>query len=284
MTLYYESFDGQIIDFMSRGVYAQEPESLLDNEWNYTTITGINGIGKIKRFYKDAKAHNLTLDIMADNAKEFNEIMSNMHTVFERDVQRMTPGKIWWNGYYMRAYITSARHSDYDEIFESVTKQLTVLSLHPMWTKENRYSFAASVGEIGALDYGMEGFYEGYDYGGYDYGQAETIEVLNVDAVNSANFEMIIYGPISQPTVTIGDHKYGMDVDIPTGEFAVINTISKTIKQYDQYGRQQNIFNTRFRDSYIFEKLPAGALKILKSKDLAFDIVVYDERGEPKWI
>ena len=48
MTLYYESSDGQIIDFMSGGIYAQTPESLLDDESNYTTITGINGIGKIK--------------------------------------------------------------------------------------------------------------------------------------------------------------------------------------------------------------------------------------------
>ena len=130
----------------------------------------------------------------------------------------------------------------------------------------------------------MEGFYDGYDYGGYDYGQAEVIEVLSVDTVAGANFEMTIFGPISQPTIIIGDHKYGMDADIAAGEYAVINTISKTIKKYDQYGREENIYHTRARDSYIFEKLPTGALRILKAKELAFDVIVYDERGEPEWI
>ena len=284
MTLYYESSDGQIIDFMSGGIYAQTPESLLDDEWNYTTITGINGIGKIKRFYKDTKTYSLTLDIMADSAEKFNELMNHMYTVFDRDVQRMLPGKIWWNGYYKQAYIVSKKHSDYDELFESVTKQLTVLSIHPMWTKEYKHSYMASSGEVGALDYGMEGFYDGYDYGGYDYGQAEVIEVLSVDTVAGANFEMTIFGPISQPTIIIGDHKYGMDADIAAGEYAVINTISKTIKKYDQYGREENIYHTRARDSYIFEKLPTGALRILKAKELAFDVIVYDERGEPEWI
>ena len=265
MTLYYESSDGQIIDFMSGGIYAQEPESLLNDEWNYTTITGINGIGKIKRFYKDTKTYTLTLDIMADSAEEFNALMNHMYTVFDRDIQRMTPGKIWWNGYYKRAYIVSKKHSDYDELFESVTKQLTILSLHPMWTKDYKHSYIASSGEVGALDYGMEGFYDGFDYGGYDYGQAEIIEILSVDTVAGANFEMIIFGPISKPTITIGDHKYGMDADIAAGEYAVINTISKTAKKYDQYGREENIYHTRARDSYIFEKLPTGALRLLKA-------------------
>lgn len=100
MTLYYESSDGQIIDFMSGGIYAQEPESLLNDEWNYTTITGINGIGKIKRFYKDTKTYTLTLDIMADSAEEFNALMNHMYTVFDRDIQRMTPGKSYTHRHY----------------------------------------------------------------------------------------------------------------------------------------------------------------------------------------
>lgn len=284
MTLYYESADKTIINFMGGDIYAQEPETLTESEWKYTTISGVNGISKIKRFYKDAKAYNLTLDIMSDTREEFNELMANMHTVFDRDVQAMKPGRIWWNNFYKEAFVISMTNTEFDELFESVTRKLTILSLYPYWIKTNTYQFMKLSSEVGNLDYGMDGFYDGFDYGGYDYGQSENIERIPVNVIKSANFELIFYGPASQPSVTIGDHRYGLDIKLAAGEYATVNSISKKIKKYDQYGREENVFHARDRDSNIFEKLPAGSLPILRQKDLSFDVIVYDERGEPEWI
>lgn len=112
MTLYYESADKTIINFMGGDIYAQEPETLTESEWKYTTISGVNGISKIKRFYKDAKAYNLTLDIMSDTREEFNELMANMHTVFDRDVQAMKPGRIWWNNFYKEVFVISMTNTE----------------------------------------------------------------------------------------------------------------------------------------------------------------------------
>ena len=53
MTLYYEGSDGSIIDFMKYPVFAQSPETLTDNKWSYSTISGVNGLGRVKRFYKE---------------------------------------------------------------------------------------------------------------------------------------------------------------------------------------------------------------------------------------
>lgn len=284
MTLYYESSDKTIIDFMGGDIYAQEPETLTESEWNYTTISGVNGISKIKRFYKDAKAYNLTLDIMSDTREEFNELMANMHVVFDRDVQAMKPGRIWWNNFYKEVFVISMTNTEFDELFESVTRKLTILSLYPYWIKTNTYQFMKLSSEVGNLDYGMDGFYDGFDYGGYDYGQSENIERIPVNVIKSANFELIFYGPASQPSVTIGDHRYSLDIKLAAGEYATVNSISKKIKKYDQYGREENVFHARDRDSNIFEKLPAGLLPILRQKDLSFDVTVYDERGEPEWI
>lgn len=284
MTLYYESSDKTIIDLMGGDIYAQEPETLTESEWNYTTISGVNGISKIKRFYKDAKAYNLTLDIMSDTREEFNELMANMHAVFDRDVQAMKPGRIWWNNFYKEVFVISMTNTEFDELFESVTRKLTILSLYPYWIRSDTYQFMKSSGEVGGFDYGMEGFYEGFDYGGFDYGRSENIDRLPVKVIKSANFELIFYGPVSGPTVTIGDHRYSLDIKLAAGEYATINSITKKIKKYDQYGREQNVFYARDRDSNIFEKLPAGLLPILRQKDLAFDVTVYDERGEPEWI
>lgn len=284
MTLYYESSDGQIIDFMNDGIYAQEPETLNNNEWQYTTISGINGVNKIKRFYKDAKTYSLTLDIMLEDQEEFNQVIERMHAVFDNDVRHITPGRIWWNGWYKEAYIISSVHSDFDEIFESITKKLTILSLCPQWIKESTFRYMPSRDEAGSLDYGMEGIYSGFDYDGYDYGIAEIVEIVTVTAIDSANFKLLLYGPVSDPTVTIGNHRYSLSTKLAAGEYAVVDSRTKKIRKYDQYGREDNIFHTRDRDSYIFEKLPAGDLPVLRAKNLSFDITVYDERGEPEWI
>ena len=248
MTLYYESSDKTIINFMGGDIYAQVPETLTESEWNYTTISGANGISKIKRFYKDAKAYNLTLDIMSDTREEFNELMANMHAVFDRDVQAMKPGRIWWNNFYKEVFVISMTNTEFDELFESVTRKLTILSLYPYWIKTNTYQFMKLSSEVGNLDYGMDGFYDGFDYGGYDYGQSENIERIPVNVIKSANFELIFYGPASQPSVTIGDHRYGLDIKLAAGEYATVNSISKKIKKYDQYGREENVFCTNFLD------------------------------------
>ena len=53
MTLFYEGSDGTVINLMGEGVYAQEPETLIKNEWKYRTNSGVNGVGRVKRFYKE---------------------------------------------------------------------------------------------------------------------------------------------------------------------------------------------------------------------------------------
>jgi len=48
-------------------------------------------------------------------------------------------------------------------------------------------------------------------------------------------------------------------------------------------GSTENCFNLRNRDSYIFEKIPAGVLTIASSANFKFDVVLLEERSEPKW-
>ena len=97
MTLYYEGSDGSKVNLMGDGIYAQNPETLTQNTWEYSTMSGSSGLARVKRFYKDAKELPLTVGIMAEDKEEFNAMMYNMHRIFDRDVRRLKPGKIWWN-------------------------------------------------------------------------------------------------------------------------------------------------------------------------------------------
>ena len=53
MTLYYEGSDGSKVNLMGDGIYAQNPETLTQNTWEYSTMSGSSGLARVKRFYKE---------------------------------------------------------------------------------------------------------------------------------------------------------------------------------------------------------------------------------------
>lgn len=276
MTLYYEGSDGSIIDFMSHPVYAQSPETLTANKWNYSTISGVNGLGRVKRFYKDTQEASLKLSIMTDTADEFNKVMYDIHRIFDRDVRQLKPGKLWWNGFYKEVFAVETSNNEFDELFESVERDVTFISVYPYWVKTHRYQYLDLSHNSGSLDYD-------FDYN-FDYDMEELIEVIENNCIDKANFELKFYGPAQNPSVLVGDHQYELLTELEEGEYAVVNSLTKKITQYDIYGNAENIFHLRSRDSYIFEMIPEGTTTISRDKTLKVDITLFDERGEPEWI
>ena len=276
MTLYYEGSDGSKIDLMGNGIYAQDPENLTENKWKYTTISGVNGLGRVKRFYKDTQEAKLNLGIMADSREEFNRIMYELHRIFDRDIRRMRPGKLWWNDWCKEVFAVETSQDSFEELFESVDKEVTFVSVYPYWVKRITYQYTNAANASGGLDYG-------HNYP-FDYGLEEVVEVVKNDCIDAANFELKFYGPAENPSVTIGDHVYAVLDSLDAGEYITVNSLTKKIYKYDSHGNTENVFHLRDRDSYIFEKIPEGTTTIARSKDHMLDITIFDERGEPEWI
>ena len=109
-------------------------------------------------------------------------------------------------------------------------------------------------------------------------------EVITNDCIDTANFEIIFYGPCSNPGIYIGDNEYTVYVDLVDGEYLVIDSKTKTIFKYMQYTTPENVFYLRDKDSYIFERIPHGTIGITRNKTLKVDVSIFDERGEPEWI
>lgn len=276
MKLYYEGSDGTVIDFMKWPLAAQNPETLLENGWKYTSTTSMSGIGKIRTFYKDIQKRELDISIMADSEEEFNQIMYRMHRTFEKDVRTMHPGKIWWNDFYMECFFIDASYSEFEELFTAVEKRLTMISPYQYWRREKKLQFLPYASAGGGIDYP-------YDFL-YDYGQSEFIEIIENDFIDTANFEMVFYGPCRNPYITIAGRVYGLYTDLEEGEYAKINSITKKIKHFTAKGEESNLFHTRNRDSYIFEKIPTGTNPVVRQREQAVDVIIFDERGEPVWI
>ena len=278
MTLYYEGSDGSIINLMEHPVFVQDPENLTDSKWSYSTISGVNGLGRVNRFYKDTQEATLTLSIMADDAEEFNRVMYDIHRTFDRDVRRMKPGKLWWNGFYKEVFATDTSNNEFEELFESVEREVKFISVYPYWVKHYTYQFLSTSDGESAFDY------DELDYDDFDYGLDTIIEAVENDCIDKANFEIKFYGPVNNPSVTIGGHTYELLAELDDGEYATINSLTKKILQYDIYGDAENIFHLRSRDDYIFEPIPEGVNLITRDKTVKVDITLFDERGEPEWI
>lgn len=276
MQLYYEAADGTILNLMQNGIYAQDPEALTQNTWSYTTISGVNGLARVKRFYKNVQTAKMKLSIMAADKEEFNTIMYEMHRIFEKDVRNMTPGKIRWNNFYKEGFVYSTSNDDYEELFESVEHEIEFLSVNPSWIRRTTYQYRAQANETGTLDYPR-------DYG-YDYDRSDILEVLENKCIGEANFELIFYGAAVDPQITIGGNVYGLETTLKEGEYATVNSITKKIRQYSITGEETNIFDRRDRENNIFQKIPEGTLAVLRSKEMQVDVTLYDERGEPEWI
>lgn len=281
MTLYYEGSDGSKVNLMGDGIYAQNPETLTQNTWEYSTMSGSSGLARVKRFYKDAKELPLTVGIMAEDKEEFNAMMYNMHRIFDRDVRRLKPGKLWWNDWYKEVFAVDTSNDSFEELFESVDRDIKFLAVGSYWVRKVVRKYVGGTGTgTDSLDYGLD---YGFDYD-HDYGVDDTAEAIENNCIDAANFELRFYGPVANPSVSISGHVYEVFDTLSEGEYITVNSLTKKILKYDQYGNETNVFHLRGRDDYIFQKIPEGMNTVTRSGANALDITIYDERGEPEWI
>ena len=142
MELKYVSADGlNTIDLLNTPICAQNPEVLADHAWQYTSIMGVNNKSRIKRFFQELQETSLTLSIYADSAEAFNELMRTNHSIFEKDINAKTPGKIWWNDRYKEVFVFESVYTDFDEYLEAIEHEITLVSPNPFWIKETTSFF-----------------------------------------------------------------------------------------------------------------------------------------------
>ena len=96
-------------------------------------------------------------------------------------------------------------------------------------------------------------------------------------------YEMVVYGPCENPEILMGSHKYHVNCQLETGEYLVINSLSKKIYKVKNDGEQVNQYNLQDRDWYVFQKIASGSHSVSWSGLFGFDITMYERRSEPKW-
>lgn len=104
-----------------------------------------------------------------------------------------------------------------------------------------------------------------------------------IDHFQSSNFELIIYGPCTDPKITINNYPYQIFDTLSAGEYITVNSRAKTVTKNLGNGTMQNIFEKRAKDKSIFEPIPSGSLAVNWNGEFGFDFTVFKERSVPKW-
>lgn len=270
MNLFYVNHMNEKIDLNSKNIILQYQE-LYNYSWDAE-----NRNDKIAGFSRKTATVPVTCAVTADTIEEYREIVNGFHSVVEKDVRSIEPGRLYIGEQYLVCYISGDIKTDAFMGVPIQVKNLTVVTDHPFWIQENTYQFKAN--EL------MSSNNKRYAYR-YAYRYANGL--MNTSIVNDhyadCNFRMIVYGPIQDPLVYIGGHEYLVKIILEENEYLEIDSAAETVTKVTAFGVRVNAFNNRNFVNSVFEPIRPGRQNVGWSGRFDFDLIVYEERSEPKW-
>lgn len=275
--LKYKNHFNEVFEFGKDGIYV-DTNDLHDYEWSVTSKGN-----RISNLSRKISKRILPVHILCATEEQGIATRNKMLEVFEKDVLAKKHGQIIIGDYYFKCFVTKSTKSDYQTHKRYMSLKLTLTTDYSYWVKEKLTSFGGIVsdtdigGEVGVADNDYP-----FDYA-FDYlSDIAKMELVNTDFVAS-NFKMIIYGACVEPAITIAGHTYQVNCTVNEGEYLTIDSTAKKVYLTANDGTIINQLNNRNRASYIFEKIPPGTSPVSWVGDFGFDIILLEERSEPKW-
>lgn len=277
MEIYYKNSSGKII-YLDREPYKMlTSTNLFDYTWDYSSQGSSNP--RISQVQKNMVSKDISVIVSGKTKQEYLKNLENLLEVIDSDIVNLNKGRLYVGKSYLQCYFVQSKKPDKYLNVKQTTLSLSIISEKGMWIFERKKSFTKMTSEafiVDGLDYS-------YDYS-FDYANSLVNQKIVNDNYAASDFEMIIYGSCENPAVSIGTHTYEINTTLITGEYLVINSVTKKIYKVKNNGEKVNLFNVRGRDFYIFQKIPVGIMAVTWNGGFGFDINLLSERGEPKWI
>lgn len=269
--LKYINHMNETLEFGKSKLFVNE-NNLRDFAWE-----SISKNGRISGFKKGIVTKTIPIILKCDSMEEGIALKNELFETCEKDVLAVKHGRIIIGDYYLKCFITESEKKKYLENETYLQLFVKITTDFPYWVKETTTIFNyGSSEEDGDLDFNRD---TPYDYMSNLIGK----QLFNTNFVAS-NFRMDIHGPCVNPKINIGGHIYEVTASVSAKEILTIDTVNKTIILKHSDGTTENFFHKRSRESYIFEKIPAGTLNVSANSSFRFDVILLEERGEPKWI
>lgn len=267
---------GEVIAF-GDGIFINYSE-LHDYSWDYQ-----NDNNRISLFERGIVTKSIPVVVACTTEKQGLKAINNLMELTEKDILAKEPGRLYIGEYYLNCYIKGSSKANYLVKKGYLEAKLELVSDTPEWVSETKFHFQYGSGSsIAAGDIGQNLDYP-YDYP-YDYASTITATDINNRGFAASEFRMILYGSCSDPVIYINEHKYALDMTVAGGEYVTIDSKKKTITLTKKDGSTVNCFKNREKDSYIFEKIPSGSSAVTWEGLYEFDVILLEERSEPKWI
>lgn len=237
----------------------------------------------IQDFEKKITDYSLEVEINAIGEVNFRRAVDYLEEVTEKDIVNVTPGRLYVGNSYMKCWIVGTDKDRWVNDLCSISNELTIKSDYPYWITEEKFEFLkAEQSEV------MSPWLEfPYDYP-YEYGKVRTLQYIQNSNYTSSGFKMTIYGPCINPIIRIAGHVYELQTTLYAGEYAVIDSSTRYSKdrkivKVKEDGTQEDIYNSRNKDSEIWRNIPPGRSIVSWNGSFGFDIILFNERGTPRW-
>lgn len=268
----YINSQNEKMPFGESGIFINAGD-LRDYEWGVVANNN-----KISGFQKGIQTKSIPVIIICDTEEEGIKKKNELFEVVEMDVLMQQYGKIAIGDYYLKGFIIGSKKSDYLITDRMMRTTLKVSTDCPNWIKETTTMFRDS-GHSGGGGKNLD-YHRDFPW---DYTSEFNNKTLNNENFVATNFRIVIYGPVVNPTLYIAGHEYTVNVEVSENEHLTIDSIEKTIILTKYDGTTFNAYGDRNKASYIFEKIPAGQNIVAWDGSFGFDVVLCEERSEPKW-
>lgn len=245
-------------------------DAMRSREWSYSL--GYRGITNVYRGARKVK-QSLTVRDLA--------FADRMAGAFDEDVLKGTPGTVEVGRWRQRAYVVGSETRTATDGLVDLT--LTIVLLDGMWRIPHELSFRP----VGSSMRDGKGYPLAYPY---SYGYSEGMgHVPSVGAL-AGPVSLTVYGPATNPSVTVGGNRYQVRTSVPSGGYLVIDGIEATVTLVSEWGTRTNALADAVRGTgkgsgeYIFEEVGGnGDVPVTWDGSFGFDLTWWEQAGEPSW-
>lgn len=274
-TAYYENSRGEVLR-LDEAPWILIGGDVFDAKWQLVTAPRAIGEGeRLLRGRRPCDERTLEIAVVAQSAGELAERLEQMSDILEYDLHRAKAGRLWISGRYLSCWCrASAKELSCD--FPMMARlTLKVYPQMPVWCAERKYRFSPNSGEESGHRYP-------YRYP-YRYGTGRRSLTLVNRSTAPAPMRIVFYGPVINPRVLVGAIDIGIDVTLESGEYAVVDQLTREVYSVSRSGVRSNCFDSRRKTGMTFESAPPGSSTVQLVSGEMMDITLIEQRSEPRW-
>lgn len=274
-TAYYENSRGEVLR-LDGPPWILIGGDVFDANWQLVTASRAIGEGeRLLRGRRPCDERTLDIAVVAQDARELADMLEQMSDILEYDLHKAKAGRLWISGRYLSCWCrASAKELSCD--FPMMARlTLKVYPQMPMWCTERKYRFSSGSGEEVGHRYP-------YRYP-YRYGAGIRSLTLSNRSIAPAPMRIVFYGPVSDPRVLVGEIDIGIDITLQSGEYAVVDQLTREVYSVSRSGERRNCFDSRRKTGMTFESAPPGSSQVQFVRGERVDITLIEQRSEPRW-